>query len=100
MQTEQREMAATASALREQLRHVYWIGGGRGAGKTAIARRLWAEDRLQLYATDDVMADHAKRSTPEDCPLLYEFIAMDMDERWLNRSPKEMLETFHWFRGE
>ena len=25
---------------------------------------------------------------------------MDMDERWVNRSPKEMLETFHWFRGE
>jgi hypothetical protein len=27
-------------------------------------------------------------------------MAMDMDERWVNRSPKEMLETFHWFRGE
>jgi hypothetical protein len=25
---------------------------------------------------------------------------MDMDERWLNRSPETMLETFHWFRGE
>ena len=27
-------------------------------------------------------------------------MAMDMDERWVNRSPKAMLETFHWFRGE
>lgn len=25
---------------------------------------------------------------------------MDMDERWVNRSPKTMLETFHWFQGE
>jgi hypothetical protein len=25
---------------------------------------------------------------------------MDMDERWLKRSPETMLETFHWFRGE
>ncbi|PXX69297.1 hypothetical protein DFR70_102986 [Nocardia tenerifensis] len=25
---------------------------------------------------------------------------MDMDERWVNRSPAIMLETFHWFRGE
>lgn len=25
---------------------------------------------------------------------------MDMDERWVNRSPEVMLETFHWFRGE
>ena len=23
-----------------------------------------------------------------------------MDERWVNRSPEVMLETFHWFRGE
>ena len=25
---------------------------------------------------------------------------MNMDERWVNRSPKIMLETFHWFLGE
>ena len=25
---------------------------------------------------------------------------MDMDERWVNRAPETMLETFHWFRGE
>jgi len=27
-------------------------------------------------------------------------MAMDMDERWVSRSPKTMFETFHWFRGE
>ena len=25
---------------------------------------------------------------------------MGFDDRWVNRSPKTMLETFHWFRGE
>lgn len=84
----------------DQLRRVYWIGGGSAAGKSTIARRIAAEHGLQLYSTDDAMADHAKRSTPVDCPLLHEFMAMDMDERWLNRSPNDMLETFHWFRGE
>ena len=84
----------------DQFRHVYWIGGGSAAGKSTIARRIAAEHGLQLYSTDDAMADHAKRSTPVDCPLLHEFMAMDMDERWLNRSPNDMLETFHWFRGE
>jgi 2-phosphoglycerate kinase len=100
MQTEGHELTGDAEALQEQLRRVYWIGGGSGAGKSTIARRIAAEHGLQSYATDDVMADHAKRSTPEDCPLLHEFMAMDMDERWANRSPKDMLETFHWFRGE
>lgn len=82
------------------LQHVYWIGGGSGAGKSTIARRIAAQHRLCVYATDEVMADHARRSSDEDCPLLHRFAGMDMDERWVNRSPKIMLETFHWFQGE
>jgi adenylate kinase family enzyme len=93
-------MAASAAALREQFRHVYWIGGGSGAGKSTVARRIAAERGLQLYSTDDVMTDHSRRSTPADCPFLHEFMAMGTDERWVNRSPEAMLETFHWFRGE
>ena len=83
-----------------RLGHVYWIGGGSGAGKSVIARRLAARYGLGLYATDDVMADHGRRWAPADGPFLSEFVAMDMDERWVNRSPETMLETFHWFRGE
>lgn len=85
---------------RENLRHVYWIGGGSGAGKSTIARRIAARHGLRVYSTDDVMAEHARRTSREDCPLLHTFLDMDMDERWVNRSPKTMLETFHWFRGE
>jgi 2-phosphoglycerate kinase len=91
---------ADSAALREQLRHVYWIGGGSGAGKSTIARRVAARHGLRLYATDEVMADHARRSTNEDSPLLHRFMAMGMDERWVNRPPQTMHETFHWFRGE
>ena len=46
------------------------------------------------------MPDHASRCAPGECPFLAEFAAMDMDERWVNRSPETMLETFGWFRGE
>lgn len=79
---------------------VYWIGGGTGAGKSTIARRLAAEHGLRLYSTDDVMAEHGRRTTAVDSPLLSAFIDMDMDERWVNRTPQTMYETFHWFRGE
>jgi 2-phosphoglycerate kinase len=82
------------------LRRVAWLGGASGAGKSTIARRLAAEHGLRLYDTDAVMSDHAGRSTPESCPHLAQFMAMDMDERWLHRSPETMLETFHWYRGE
>ncbi|MFF3444223.1 hypothetical protein [Streptosporangium sp. NPDC002721] len=91
---------ADAAALRARLRHVHWIGGGSGAGKSTIAGRIAARHGLRLYATDEVMSDHAGRSTPEDSPFLSAFKAMDMDERWVGRSPETMLETFHWFRGE
>jgi hypothetical protein len=91
---------ADTAVVREQLRHVYWIGGGSGAGKSTIARRIAAQHGLHLYATDDVMSDHGSRRAPEDTPFLNRFIDMDMEERWVNRSPKIMLETFHWFRGE
>jgi 2-phosphoglycerate kinase len=72
-------VTADSAALREQLQHVYWIGGGSGAGKSTIARRIAAQHGLRVYATDDVMADHARRSTREDSPLLHKFMAMDMN---------------------
>jgi 2-phosphoglycerate kinase len=80
--------------------HVYWLGGGSGAGKSTVARRLAEEHGLRLYDTDAAMADHVARSTPEDSPALHAFLAMDMAERWGERSPEVMLETFHWYRGE
>ena len=51
-------------------------------------------------SSDAAMADHASRSTPADAPLLQAFRAMDMDERWANRTPEVMFQTFHWFAGE
>lgn len=94
------EPAAGTDALRARLEHVYWIGGGSGAGKSTIADRVAARHGMQVYSTDGAMSDHARRTTPDDAPFLEKFKAMDMDERWVNRSPEVMLETFHWFHGE
>jgi hypothetical protein len=93
-------MDSRDDALAHRLHHVYWLGGGSGAGKSTIARRLAATYDMRFYDTDVAMADHAARCRSEDCPSLTAFKAMSMDERWLNRSPEVMLETFHWFRGE
>jgi 2-phosphoglycerate kinase len=82
------------------LTHVYWLGGTSGAGKSTVARRLAAECELTLYSTDEVMRDHAKRCPPAECPRLHAFLQMSMDERWANRSPEVMFETFPWFHGE
>ena len=90
--------AAGAAVLRARLRHVYWVGGGSGAGKSTVTRNIAAQHGLRVYSTDETMPDHARRSA--DAPYLTRFRNMDMDERWVSRSPETMLETFHWFRGE
>ncbi len=87
-------------SVRDRLRHVRWIGGGSGAGKSTIARELAAKHGLRVYGSDATVGDHARRSNAADHPLLHEFLATDMDERWVNRSPSVMLETFHGFQGE
>jgi 2-phosphoglycerate kinase len=79
---------------------VYWLGGGSCAGKSTIAARLGKAYGLRVFSTDDVMAEHARCTTPLESPALAVFADMSMDERWVHRSPQLMLETFHWFRGE
>jgi hypothetical protein len=87
-------------SLKSRLRHVYWIGGGSGAGKSTIAKRLASECNLRLYSTDETIREHGLRTPPEERPLSCAFSEMDMDERWVNRSPEIMLNTFHFFQGE
>jgi hypothetical protein len=99
-QPEEHEDSRDSGSLTSRLWHVYWIGGASGSGKSTIARRLANKHGLRLYSTDEAMGDHARRWRPEDCPKLTEFVKMSMDQRWVNRSPQTMLETFHWFRGE
>ena len=100
MRVDQHPDLGDTAALRSRLRHVYWIGGGSGAGKSTVAGLIAARCRLRVYSTDEAMADHARRCAPEDAPFLRDFAAMDMDERWVRRTPRAMLESFHWFRGE
>jgi hypothetical protein len=86
--------------LRTRLRHVRWIGGGSGAGKSTVARQLAADYGLHFYGSDDTIAEHARRLNPSDAPLLHAFLSTDMDERWASRAPDVMFRTFPWFAGE
>jgi hypothetical protein len=84
----------------ERLRHIRWIGGGSGAGKSTIAGLLAEEYGLHLYHCDDTQSAHTARSNAADHPMLHAFLALTMDERWVKRTPEEMFHTFHGFHGE
>lgn len=85
--------------IKAQLGHVRWIGGGSGGGKSTVAERLAVAHGLRLYHTEP-FSKYSNRLRAEDAPLLHAFAEMDMDERWVNRSPQVMYETFHGFSGE
>lgn len=84
----------------DPIARVFWIGGGSAGGKSTVARRLAAEHGLAVYRTDNEMSAHARQLSSAEAPLLHRFLDMDMDERWVSRTPREMLETFPWFHGE
>ncbi len=58
-----------------RLRHIRWIGGGSGAGKSTVARRLSERYGLRRYHCDDMQSAHTASS-------------------------QEMFRTFHGFHGE
>jgi 2-phosphoglycerate kinase len=91
--------SVASSDLKDRLRHVRFIGGGTGAGKSTVAKALAALHELQLYNCEQFTA-FAARTTPPQSPLLHAFMAMDMDQRWVTRSPQEMFDSFHGFHGE
>ncbi len=59
--------------IQDRLRHVYWIGGGNGAGKSTVAGRITAKHGFRIYDTDKTMVDHAtwpRQSTARCCDAL------------------------------
>lgn len=84
---------------RERLRHVLWIGGGTGAGKSSVAVALAARYRLERYNWHDARG-HATRSRLDRHPVRAALMAMSLDEQWVSRSPDEMAETTILFFAE
>jgi hypothetical protein len=70
------------------LSHVLWIGGGQGSGKSSIARALSRRFDLQLYVIDFRVWAHEPRM-PDTA-----FKALSMDERWVDATPRQMLDWF------
>ena len=83
-----------------ELDHIRWVGGGSGAGKTTVARRIAEQSGLRIYSTAATIGVHASKLSEAAAPLTAGFRRMGMDERWVLREPREMYRTFPWFHGE
>jgi len=76
------------------LRRVLWIGGGTAAGKSSIAIALSKKYGLERYNYDwHDSRDHSARTRPDRHPVRSAFLAMSLDDQWVNRTPRQMADA-------
>jgi hypothetical protein len=84
----------------QALRHVLWIGGPPGTGKTAVATRIARRHGLRWYGTDTRTWQHRDRALGAGNMAARRWEAMTPEERWVQSTPAEMLDmSLHVERG-
>jgi shikimate kinase len=77
--------------LRNQLRNVYWIGGGACGGKTTIANMVAERHGLRAYHCEAEYDRHLASANPVDHPAMLR--KCSMNEWFLGQSIEEWVEA-------
>jgi hypothetical protein len=86
--------------LRQRLSHVRWIGGGTGAGKSTVAAILAARFALDIYDGDRGERGYLARMRPDRQPWMAAWLAMTVEQRWLDRPPSQVFAAMPSLHGE
>jgi hypothetical protein len=92
--------AATPAISPDQLRHVRWLAGGTGSGKTTAAAALARRFDLDVYSGDRAEHDWLDRCSPERQPRFAALRGQRPGEIWRGRSPEQVFEAMASRYGE
>jgi 2-phosphoglycerate kinase len=86
--------------LKQNLAHVFWMGGSPCSGKSSIAGILAGKYGLEVYHCDDAFFEHAKRVDPREQPVFHSIIHMTWDEIWMRPVDVQIADEFACYREE
>jgi hypothetical protein len=87
-------------ALRQDLSHIYWIGGSPCSGKSSIADSLAQSYRLPVYRGDDAFFEHEKIITQDKQPVFHKLTHLSSDELWMRPVDQQIAEEIALYREE
>lgn len=73
---------------------IYVLDGSPCSGKSSIAERLAAEYSLNYYKIDDYEQAHCQRCTAEQQPVLFRYLQLSWNERWMRPVELQVEEEF------
>jgi hypothetical protein len=82
-----------SSTLARQLRHVRWIAGGTGSGKSTVAAGLARRFGIPIFAGDRAEHDWLARCTPQRSPHFAALRDQRPGDSWRNRSAEEAFDA-------
>ena len=86
--------------IRQNLAHVFWMGGSPCSGKSSIAELLSRRHELQYYHCDGAFAEHGRRVTALGQPTFHKLLSMTWDEIWTRPVDIQLREEIAIYREE
>jgi len=86
--------------IRQDLAHVFWMGGSPCSGKSSIAELLSERTKLQYYPCNNAFAEHGKRVTAVKQPAFHRVLHMTWDEIWMRPVEVQLRKEIAIYREE
>ena len=86
--------------IRQNLAHIFWMGGSPCSGKSSIAELLLRRHELQYYQCDGAFAEHGRRVSALGQPTFHKLLTMTWDEIWTRPVDLQIREEIAIYREE